>query len=106
MAYLLLWIDATEDNVTEQVYRPIQMVLQDGGIEYRIFLIGKGIEVATHTLQTIQYLQRLALLSTLKSCMFTEMSQPILAQSLLTGTSIDTNTTVDHLRLRGQMNHA
>ena len=69
VAYLLLWINTTEDDVTQQVYRLVQMVFQDSRIEYRIFLIGKGIEVATHTLQTIQYLQGRALLSTLKSCM-------------------------------------
>ena len=97
VAYLLLWINTTEDDVTQQVYRLVQMVFQDSRIEYRIFLIGKGIEVTAHTLQTIQYLQGRALLSTLKSCMFAEMSQPILTQRLLTGTRIDADTTVDYL---------
>ena len=56
MAYLLFGIGTAEDDVAQQVDRLIQVVFQDSSIEHRILLIGKGIEVAAHTLQTIEYL--------------------------------------------------
>jgi hypothetical protein len=72
------------------------MFLQDGCIENGIFLIGKRIQVATHTLQTVQYLECRASLGSFEGDMFTEVSYTLLAFSLLARTSIDANATIDY----------
>ena len=55
LVYLALWIDRVEHDVGEQVYRPVGMFVQHGGIEHGVFLVGEGVEVASHALHTVEY---------------------------------------------------
>ena len=71
------------------------MFLQNGSVEDGVLLIGKGIEVATHTLKTVQNLKSRPPFRTLKGDMLAEMSHTFLSGSLLTGTGIDADATVD-----------
>ena len=57
VAKLVVRVLAVEDDVEQQVDGPRQVLLEYGGIEDGVFLVGEGVEVATHRLQTVQYLQ-------------------------------------------------
>ena len=56
MANLLLWVDTLEYDVRQQVDGPWQVLFQDGRIEDGILLVGEGIQVTAHLLQTVENL--------------------------------------------------
>jgi hypothetical protein len=54
--YLVLWILTAEDDIRQQVNGTRKVLLLDGCIEGGVLLVGKGVQVAAHTLQAVQYL--------------------------------------------------
>ena len=91
----LVGIAAAEDDVAQQVDGTGQVFLQDGGIEHGVLLIGEGVQVASHTLQAVQYLECRAALRALETDVLTEMGQPLLALGLVARTGADADATVD-----------
>ena len=43
LVYLMLGIQAVEDNVCQQIHRLHEMILRNGGIEHGILLVGKRV---------------------------------------------------------------
>lgn len=103
VVYLVLGVLAVEDNIGEEVYGPCEMLALDGSIEDGILLVGKGIQVATDTLQTVKDLECGAALGALEGGMLTEMGQAFLAGSFLTGTYPQAYTAIDDRGRTGQM---
>ena len=68
-----------KDDVGEQVYGAVDVLLQYGGVIHRLLLVGEGVEVATHALQVAQYLHRAAALRALESDMLAEVRHALLA---------------------------
>ena len=79
LVYLRLRIGAVKDDVGEQVYGAVDVLLQYGGVIHRLLLVGEGVEVATHALQVAQYLHRAAALRALESDMLAEVRHALLA---------------------------
>ena len=81
------------------------MLLLDGGIKRGILLIGKGIQVATQLLQTIDNLDGVAMLGALKRQMLAEVSHTLLARQLITRAGSYLVATVNHLGHRRLMDN-
>ncbi len=94
--YLVLGIFTAKNNVAKQVDSPRKVFALDSRIEHRIFLVGKGIQVASHTLQTIQDLQGRAPMGSLKRGVFAKVGQSFFAWCLMTGSGIDADATINH----------
>ena len=92
---LVLRITAVEHNVEQQVDGPCEVFLQNGSIEYGVFLVGKGVEIATYILQTIEYLQRRATLGALEGGVLAEVCQTLFATGFLTRAGIDAQAQID-----------
>lgn len=83
LVYLRLRIGAVKDDVGEQVYGAVDVLLQYGGVIHRLLLVGEGVEVAAHALQMAQYLHRAAALRALESDMLAEVRHSLLASEFL-----------------------
>ena len=44
-----------EDYVAQEVHGAWKVLLLHGSVEHRYLLVGKGVEVASHTFQTVAY---------------------------------------------------
>ena len=73
-----------EDDIRQHINSLGKVLLQYRRIIDRVFFRGKGIQIATHTLQTINHLQGMTTVRPLKSDMLTEMSQSLLSHFLIT----------------------
>ena len=106
LVYFRLRINRVEDNVGKQVHSPCDVLLQDGGVIHRALLVGVGIQVTAHTLQTVEYVPRLAAFGALEGDVLAEVSQPLLARFLVAGTGVYLIAAVHHLAIRWQMDDA
>ena len=86
--YLGLGIDAMEDDIAEQVDGSGQMLAQDGGIIYRVFLVGEGVEVAAHPFQRVEHMPCPPAGSSLEGDMLAEMGKTLLIGCLVARTHI------------------
>ena len=77
------------------------MVAEHSRVVEGVLLVSKGIEVAAHTLQAVDDVERPAALGTLKRHMLAEMSQSLVARSLMARSGSYAKSAVDHGRGRG-----
>ena len=82
------------------------MLYRYGRIENGIFLISKGIKVATHTLKLVYDGSRSVSLSTLECNMLAEMSQTLVAWLLVASTSLYLVSAICYLRGIWQMDYS
>ena len=94
--YLMLGLFAAEDDVTKQIDSPGKVFALYGRIEHGVLLVGKGVEIASDTLQVIEDLQGRTTTRSLERRMFAKMGQSLLARCLMTGTGIDAYAAVNH----------
>ena len=96
-----------EHDVGEQVSRPPDVTFQDSSIEHSILLVGEGVEVASHTFQSVEDMPCSPPCRTFKGGMLTEVCQSFLhATALMTSAGSDAVAAIDHLRERGQVDDA
>jgi len=93
-------------HIREQFHRPKSMLFGQCSIINGILFIGECVEVATHTLQAIQYIKRRSLACTLKRCMFAKVSHAHFFGCFVACTSINLVTAIHHRRRRRSMNDA
>ena len=75
----------------------LEVFVQHGGVIDRLLLGCKGIQVAAHPFQLIQYLEGTAFLGSLEGGMFHKMCQSLLARQFMTRTGSDGIATIHHL---------
>ena len=103
---LSLRIGAVEDNVGQEADGPFHMVAQHGSIINGMLLGGKGIQLAAHAFQFIEYLQGAALLRSLERGVLYEVGQSFLARQLMARTGSYGIAAIHHLLTRcGQVNN-
>ena len=93
----MLWILTVEHNIRQQVHRLGEVVLRDGGIEHGVLLVSKGVQLPAHTLQGVDHLQGIAVLSAFEGHVLTEMRQSFLSRLLVTSPSRYLIATIHHL---------
>ena len=103
---LHLRILAVEDDIRQQFDGQTEVVAVDGGIKRGIFLIGKSVELAAHTLQGVDNLQGVALTGALEGHVLAEVGQSLLAGGLVARAGGNLIAAIHHRRRRRQMNHA
>ena len=103
---LVLGIGAVKHHIGKQRDGFGYMLLLDGCIKRGILLIGKGIQVATQLLQTIDNLDGVAMLGALKRQMLAEVSHTLLARQLIACAGSYLVTAVNHLGHRGLVDNA
>ena len=103
--YLRLWEYAIEYNIREYIHSLGEMLYRYGRIENGIFLIRKGIKIATHTLQLVYDGCRSVSLSALECNMLAEMSQALVARLLVASTSLYLISAICYLRGVRQMDY-
>ena len=96
LVYLRLRIGAAEHDVGEEVYGTREMVFQNGGIVHRVFLVGKGVEVASHALQPVEYLHCRTVAGALEGGMLAEMCHAFLAFLLIACAGTHFISTIHH----------
>ena len=106
LIYLRLRISAVENNIRQHVHSLRQVLFQDSRIIDRVLLLRKGIQVAAHALQCVQYLQGTAARRSLEGDVLHEMRQSLLPRFLIPCSCSYLITTIHHRRSRRQMNHA
>ena len=99
LIYLRLWINRVEDDVGKQVHGPCDVLLQDGGVIHRALLVGVGIQVAAHTLQTVEYVPGFSAFGALEGDVLAEVSQALLARLLVAGTGVYLIAAIHHLAI-------
>ena len=99
LIYFRLRINRVEDDVGKQVHGPCDVLLQDSRVIHRTLLVGVGIQVAAHALQTVENVPRLAALGALEGDVLAEVSQALLARLLVAGTGIYLITAIHHLAI-------
>ena len=106
LIYFRLRINRVEDDVGKQVHGPCDVLLQDGGVIHRALLVGVGIQVAAHTLQTVENVPRFPAFGALEGDVLAEVSQALLARLLVAGAGIYLVAAVHHLAIRWQVDDA
>ena len=106
LIYLRLRINRVEDDVGKQVHGPCDVLLQDGGVIHRSLLVGVGIQVAAHTLQTVEYVPGFSAFGALESDVLAEMRQALLARLLVAGAGVYLVAAIHHLAIRWQVDDA
>ena len=106
LIYFRLRINRVEDDVGKQVHGPCDVLLQDGGVIHRALLVGVGIQVAAHTLQTVENVPCLAAFGALEGDVLAEVSQAFLARLLVAGAGIYLVAAIHHLAIRWQVDDA
>ena len=104
LVYLGLRIGAVEHDVGEQVYGPRQMVFQNGCVVDGVFLVGEGIQVAPHALQTVEHVPGPPPGGAFESDMLAKVGQSLLTRKFVARARIDFIAAVDHLRIALQVN--
>ena len=99
LIYFRLRINRVEDDVGKQVHGPCDVLLQDGGVIHRALLVGVGIQVAAHTLQTVENVPGFSAFGALEGDVLAEVSQALLARFLVAGTGIYLIAAVHHLAI-------
>ena len=95
-----------EDNVGEHIDGLGEMFLGGSGVEDRVFLVRKGVQVAAYALQTVENLQGSAPVGAFEGDVFTEVGQSLFACFLLSGTGSDADAAIDHGGCGGQVDDA
>ena len=106
LIYLRLRINRMEDDVGKQVHGSCDVLLQDGGVIHRALLVGVGIQVASHTLQTVEYVPGLSALGALEGDVLAEVSQALLTRFLVAGAGVYLIAAIHHLAIRWQVDDA
>ena len=104
--YLVLRIDAVENDIGKQVYGAWNVFFQYCSVVNGVFFIGKSIDIAANTLERVQYVPRPSVACTLERHVFAEVRQALLFLLFVPCTGIDPVTAVHYRRCRGQMNNA
>ena len=92
-----LRINRMENDVGEQIYGSCDVLLEDGGVINRAFLVGVGVQVASHALQTVENMPRLAALCALESNVLAEVGKSFFARLLVSGAGVNLVTAIHHL---------
>ena len=106
LIYLRLRINRVEDDVGKQVHGPCDVLLQDSGVIHCSLLVGVGIQVAAHTLQTVENMPRFPAFGALEGDVLAEVSQALLARFLVAGTGVYLIAAIHHLAIRWQVDDA
>ena len=86
-----------ENDVGEQIYGSCDVLFEDGGVINRALLVGVGVQVASHALQTVENVPRLAALCALESNVLTEVGKSFFARLLVSGAGVNLVTAIHHL---------
>ena len=106
LVYLRLRINRVEDDVGKQIHGPCDVILQDGGVIHRSLLVGVGIQVAAHALQTVENVPGFSAFGALEGDVLAEVSQTLLARLLVAGAGIYLVAAIHHLAVRWQVDDA
>jgi hypothetical protein len=79
------------------------MLLEDGGIENGVLLVGVCIKIAAHPFKTVEYLKGGTATGALETDMLAEMRQSLVARLFVARTYLDTDTAIDNGRIGGKM---
>ena len=79
------------------------MLLEDGGIENGVLLVGVCIKIAAHPFKTVEYLKGGTATGALETDMLAEMRQSLVARLFVARTHLDTDTAIDNGRIGGKM---
>ena len=94
---LLLRILTVEDDIRQEVDGLGEVLLRYSRIKHSILLVGKGVQLATHTLQSIDHLQGTAMLRTFEGHVLTEMRKSLFARQFVARADSQVITTPHHL---------
>ena len=93
----LLRVGAVEDDVGEQCYGPLYVLLPHRRIISGVFLVGEGVEVAAHAFQFVEDIGGLALLRSLEGDMLTEVGQSFFVFAFMAGPGSDNVAAIYHV---------
>ena len=102
----VLWIDAVEHDVAQQVDGSTEVLLHRGGVVDRALFGGESVQFAAHTLECVQDLERRTLSRPFESGVLAKVSQPLLSWSLVACASGNLVSAENHSRRVFAMNHA
>lgn len=86
---LLLRKDGMEKHVAEEFKTAGEVLRKRGGVDTGLLLGGKGVELPSHPVDTVEDVEGSAMLGTLEYGMLYEMGHPFLFAHLIAGTHID-----------------
>ena len=103
---LMLRKSAVEYNVADEVHCPMEMVFHKSGINHRLFLVGVGIQITTHSFHPVEYMPRTAVGGTLKQHVLTEMGNAVFSLTFISRTCVNGHAAVSHIRGRRMVDNA
>ena len=95
-----------QQEVAEQINSLGQVVAQYCSIIHGVLLVGESIEVAPNTFQAVEHLQRRTAFCSLEGDMLAEMGKSLLVGSLVSRTSIHSESAEDDRRWVLQVYHS
>ena len=98
--YLAFGKSGVEDNIRQQFESASEVLGKEGGVNYRLLLIGIGVEVAAHILHPVQDVPRLALGSPLEDEVLHKVSHTLFVFQFVARTGVYGKATISHLGRR------
>jgi len=106
LVYFRLRVRAVQHDVGQQVNGARQVLPEQRRVEHGVLLVGEGVQVAAHSLEAVEYLQRVAARRALERDMLAEVGQPLLARQLVARAGAQGEAAIHHGRRRGEVDYA
>jgi len=84
-------------NIRQQFKGPAEVLSKESRIDNRLFFIGVSIQVTTYILHTIENMPGFPLLCTFKNKMFHKVRHALFILKLITGSGINSKTTISYI---------